>query len=114
MSSPLHFIFDLTNHISTYDDDYEEARLQIEKDRNRGYIAIEDWLEIPKDMIESLTPFFWYEEWDIGNGYFDFILRGQINGDLDYIELIRAIKKFGITKHHRKTFQPIHNILSPK
>ena len=23
-----------------------------------------------------------------------------------------AIKKFGITKHHRKTFQPIHNILS--
>ena len=25
-----------------------------------------------------------------------------------------AIKKFGITKHHRKTFQPIHNILSPK
>ena len=25
-----------------------------------------------------------------------------------------AIKKFGITKHHRKKFQPIHNILSPK
>jgi len=24
-----------------------------------------------------------------------------------------AIKKFGITKHHRKTFSPIHNILSP-
>ena len=23
-----------------------------------------------------------------------------------------AIKKFGITKHHRKTFKPIHNILS--
>ena len=27
---------------------------------------------------------------------------------------IKAIKKFGITKHHRKTFQPIHNILSLK
>ena len=27
---------------------------------------------------------------------------------------ISAIKKFGITKHHRKTFQPIHNMLSPK
>ena len=27
---------------------------------------------------------------------------------------LSAIKKFGITKHHRKTFQPIHNILSPK
>jgi len=27
---------------------------------------------------------------------------------------LRAIKKFGITKHHRKTFHPIHNILSPK
>ena len=24
-----------------------------------------------------------------------------------------AIRKFGITKHHRKTFDPIHNILSP-
>ena len=23
-----------------------------------------------------------------------------------------AIKKFGVTKHHRKTFGPIHNILS--
>ena len=27
---------------------------------------------------------------------------------------IKAIKKFGITKHHRKTFLPIHNILSPR
>ena len=25
---------------------------------------------------------------------------------------LKAIKKFGITKHHRKTFGPIHNILS--
>ena len=25
-----------------------------------------------------------------------------------------AIKKYGITKHHRKTFKPIHNILSLK
>ncbi len=27
---------------------------------------------------------------------------------------ISAIKKFGITKYHRKTFRPVHNILSPK
>ena len=27
---------------------------------------------------------------------------------------LSAIKKFGITKLHRKTFQPIHNILSLK
>ena len=27
---------------------------------------------------------------------------------------IKASKKFGITKHHRKTFSPIHNILSLK
>ena len=26
---------------------------------------------------------------------------------------LNAIKKFGVTKHHRKTFSPIHNILSP-
>ena len=25
---------------------------------------------------------------------------------------LRAIKKFGVTKHHRRTFAPIHNILS--
>jgi len=24
-----------------------------------------------------------------------------------------AIRKYGVTKHHRKTFDPIHNILSP-
>ena len=27
---------------------------------------------------------------------------------------LRAIKKFGVTKHHRKKFGPIHYILSPK
>ena len=27
---------------------------------------------------------------------------------------LSAIKKFGITKHHRKTFSPIHNMLSLK
>ena len=26
---------------------------------------------------------------------------------------LRAIKKFGVTKYHRRTFCPIHNILSP-
>tara|TARA_B100001758_G_C17921755_1_gene358838 strand:+ start:4 stop:573 length:570 start_codon:yes stop_codon:yes gene_type:complete len=25
---------------------------------------------------------------------------------------LKAIKKFGVTKHHRKTFQPVYNILS--
>ena len=29
-------------------------------------------------------------------------------------EHLKAIKKFGITKHHRKNFRPIHNILSHK
>ena len=27
---------------------------------------------------------------------------------------LSAIKKYGVTKHHRKTFQPVHNILSLK
>ena len=27
---------------------------------------------------------------------------------------IQAIRKFGITKHHRRTFKPIHNILSSR
>ena len=29
-------------------------------------------------------------------------------------EHLMAIKKFGITRHHRKNFRPIHKILSPK
>ena len=37
--------------------------------------------------------------WDKNSGY----------GTKDHIS---AIKKFGVTKYHRKTFQPIHNILS--
>ena len=28
-------------------------------------------------------------------------------------EHLKAIKKFGVTPHHRKTFRPIYNILSP-
>jgi len=28
-------------------------------------------------------------------------------------EHLKAIKKFGITRHHRKTFKPAYNILSP-
>jgi len=39
--------------------------------------------------------------WDKNSGY----------GTQDHI---KAIKKFGITKHHRRTFQPVHNILSLK
>ena len=37
--------------------------------------------------------------WDKNSGY----------GTKDHI---KAIKKFGITKYHRRTFRPIHNILS--
>ena len=31
-------------------------------------------------------------------------------GTADHID---RLKKYGVTKHHRKTFKPIHNILSP-
>ena len=40
-------------------------------------------------------------KWDINAGY----------GTIDHI---KAIKKYGITKFHRKTFAPIHKILSLK
>ena len=40
-------------------------------------------------------------KWDLNAGY----------GTKDHII---AIKKYGITKFHRKTFNPIHNILSLK
>tara|TARA_Y100000590_G_scaffold467236_1_gene645497 strand:- start:2056 stop:2634 length:579 start_codon:yes stop_codon:yes gene_type:complete len=40
-------------------------------------------------------------KWDLNSGY----------GTKDHI---KAIKKYGVTKLHRKTFKPIHNILSLK
>ena len=50
-------------------------------------------------LISRMSKKFNVYYWDKNAGY----------GTKDHIS---AIKKFGITKHHRKTFQPIHNILS--
>jgi len=36
------------------------------------------------------------------------------NAGYGTIEHLSAIKKFGVTKYHRKTFKPIHNMLSLK
>jgi len=52
-------------------------------------------------LITKMSKKFNRYSWDKNAGY----------GTKDHIS---AIKKFGITKHHRKTFQPIHNILSSK
>ena len=52
-------------------------------------------------LITKMSKKFNRYSWDKNAGY----------GTKDHIA---AIKKFGITRHHRKTFQPIHNILSPK
>ena len=51
-------------------------------------------------LITKMSKKFTKYAWDKNSGY------GT------KIHLI-AIKKFGATKHHRKTFRPIHNILSP-
>ena len=50
-----------------------------------------------RKMSKKFKAYLWYKNF----GY----------GTRDHLS---AIKKFGITKHHRKTFKPIHNILSPK
>ena len=52
-------------------------------------------------LIKKMSKKFKAYLWDKNIGY----------GTRDHLS---AIKKFGITKHHRKTFKPIHNILSPK
>ena len=52
-------------------------------------------------LIKKISKKFKAYLWDKNVGY----------GTRDHLS---AIKKFGITKHHRKTFKPIHNILSPK
>jgi len=52
-------------------------------------------------LIRKMSKKFKAYLWDKNVGY----------GTRDHLS---AIKKFGITKHHRKTFKPIHNILSPK
>ena len=38
--------------------------------------------------------------------------KWHLNAGYGTKEHLRAIKKFGVTKFHRKTFKPIHNILS--
>ena len=50
-------------------------------------------------FITKMSKNFKKYEWDKNAGY----------GTRQHI---KTIKKFGITKHHRKTFNPIHNILS--
>ena len=52
-------------------------------------------------LVEKMSKKFRNYCWDRNFGY----------GTKDHI---RAIKKFGITKHHRKLFRPVHNILSLK
>ena len=52
-------------------------------------------------LIRKMSKKFKAYLWDKNVGY----------GTRDHLS---AIKKFGITKHHRKTFKPILNILSPK
>ena len=52
-------------------------------------------------LINKMSKKFKKYYWDKNAGY----------GTKDHIA---AIRKFGITKHHRKTFQPIHNMLSLK
>ena len=52
-------------------------------------------------FITKMSKKFNRYSWDKNAGY----------GTKDHLA---AIKKFGITKHHRKSFQPVHNILSHK
>ena len=52
-------------------------------------------------LIRKLSKKFTKYKWDKNAGY----------GTKHHL---RAIKKFGVTIYHRKTFRPIHNILSPK
>ena len=52
-------------------------------------------------IISKISEKFKKYAWDKNSGY----------GTKQHLS---AIKKFGVTKHHRKTFSPIHNILSLK
>ena len=52
-------------------------------------------------LVTTMSKKFKKYLWDKNSGY----------GTKDHI---KAIKKFGVTKYHRKTFQPVHNILSQK
>ena len=52
-------------------------------------------------LITKMSKNYIIQSWNKNAGY----------GTRDHLS---AIKKFGITKHHRKTYKPIHNILSLK
>ena len=52
---------------------------------------------------------------DIGIEYYDLGMKSRDDTDDQITEdSAKAIKKFGVTRFHRKTFQPIHKILSLK
>ena len=52
-------------------------------------------------LVKKMSSKFKYYKWEMNAGY----------GTKDHI---KAIKKHGITRFHRKTFKPIHNMLSLK
>ena len=52
-------------------------------------------------LVSKMSKKFKKYFWDKNSGY----------GTKDHV---KAIKKFGITKYHRRTFQPVHNMLSLK
>ncbi len=52
-------------------------------------------------LINKMSKKFKKYKWDLNAGY----------GTKDHI---KAIKKYGITKFHRKTFKPVHKMLSLK
>ena len=98
--SDSHYIFDLENEIREMAvDSYDEVHKQITIDTERVYPIITDWLDIPQNMVSQLTECFYpnYEEAyerSIPNRRFQINLRGQIYGDFDYVEFIRALIKF--------------------
>ena len=65
------------------------------KDFNLKYIFDKD-----KKLIKKLSKKYKKYSWHKNAGY-------------GTNEHLKAIKKYGLTKYHRKTFSPIHNILSP-
>ena len=83
--------------------DYYKIRNVIKGDQKIPEISAASIIaKVSRDrFISKLSKKFSRYFWDKNAGY----------GTKNHIV---AIKKFGVTKHHRKTFRPIHNILSLK
>ena len=90
-------LVDYLNEFNLTELEYQEGDQKIKEISAASIIA-----KVSRDkLMNKMSKKFKKYKWDLNAGY----------GTKDHI---KAIKKYGITKFHRKTFKPVHKMLSLK